>query len=102
MDHLGDTVHDLIAGNYAGAGFHQFGDGATVTGSFDDEIADQRNGFRMVQLHTAFKAAARDHGGHGYQQFVFFPGRQVHVCLLLIWTRRGEVRVRPLNCAITV
>src|SRR6516164_3003109 len=49
-DHLGDAVHDLYARKDVGAAFHQLGDGAAVARAFEDEVGDQRDGFRMVEL----------------------------------------------------
>ena len=58
--------------------FHQLGDGAAVARAFEDEIGDQRDRFRMVELDAALQPAARHHRGHGDQQLVFFARREIH------------------------
>ncbi|QTK80695.1 hypothetical protein AT6N2_C3209 [Agrobacterium tumefaciens] len=78
VDHLGNAVHHLITGNDMRAGFHQIGNGTAITGALDDEIGNQRNRFRIVQLHATFQPAARHHSGHGNQQLVFFSWAKVH------------------------
>ena len=45
-NHLGDAIHHLGAGQHMSAGFHQLGDGASITGAFQNEIADQGDRLR--------------------------------------------------------
>ena len=78
VDHLGDALHDLVAGDDVGAGFHEVGDGAAVARALDDEVGDQRDGFRVVEPDAALQPLARHDRGHRDQQLVLFPGRQVH------------------------
>ena len=78
VDHLGDAVHHLIAGDHVGTGLHQVGDAAPVARALDDEIGDQCDRFGMVELDTAAEAVACDDGCHRDQEFVLFAGRQVH------------------------
>src|SRR5882757_186776 len=78
VDHFGDAIHHLVAGEDVGALLHQLGDAFAVARAFQDEVADQRHRFRMVELDAAIEAAARHDRGHRNQQFVFFPRRQIH------------------------
>src|SRR5262249_196340 len=52
-DHFGDPVHDLRPREDMRTGLHQVRDGATVAGTFQNEIAYQRNRLRMIELHAA-------------------------------------------------
>ncbi|MNY33699.1 hypothetical protein D3C86_1679870 [compost metagenome] len=67
-----------------GAGLHQLGNRAAVSGAFDHEIGDQRDGLGMVELDAALEAATCHHGGHRDQQLVFFAGGEVHPTILEI------------------
>jgi hypothetical protein len=69
----------LCAGDDMGAGFHQLGDGLAVARAFEDEIGDQRDRFRVVELDAALEASPRHHGGGGDQELVLFPRGQKHV-----------------------
>ena len=64
---------------------------AAVAGAFDDKIGDQRDGFGMVELDAPLQPLARHDGGHGDEQFVFFPRCQVHG-VSLISTRLSAFR----------
>jgi len=50
MDHLGDARHHLRPGQDLRAGLHQLGDGAAVARALDDEIGDDGNRLRVVEL----------------------------------------------------
>src|SRR6056297_2784188 len=78
VDHLRDAFHDLLAGQHLRALFHERGHGLAVPRSLDDEVGDEGDGLRVVQLHAPFQAVARDHRGERYQQLVFFPGGEMH------------------------
>ena len=78
VDHVRDAIHDLIGADHMGAGLHQFGDAAPVARALHHKVGDERHGFGMVELDAALKPAARDDGGHGDQQLVFFARGQVH------------------------
>src|ERR1700738_952259 len=78
VDHVGDAVHHLLAAQHLGAVLHQVGDRAAVARALDDEVADQRHGFGIVELDAALEASARDVGRHGDQQLVLFTRRQIH------------------------
>ena len=78
VDHLGDAFHHLIAGDDMRAGFHQVCDGASVAGTLDDIICNQRNGFRVVQLHAARQPLTGDLGRHGDHELVFLTRCQLH------------------------
>src|ERR1700720_2628803 len=78
VDHVGDTVHQLLGVQNLGAVLHQVGDRAAVARALDDEIADQRHGFGIVELDAALEASARDIGRHGDQKLVLFTRRQIH------------------------
>ena len=62
------------------AGFHQPGDGFAVARAFQDEIGNQRHGFRVIELDAALEPAARHHRGHGDQQLVFFARASDSLC----------------------
>ncbi len=57
------------------AGFHEIGDGAAVARALDDEVGDQRDRLRVIQLHAAFEAAPRHHRRHGDEELVLFMWR---------------------------
>src|SRR6266851_9416015 len=59
VDHVGDALHHLLAAQHLGAVLHQVGDRAAVTRALDDEIADQRHGFGIVELDAALEASTR-------------------------------------------
>ena len=81
VNHLGDAVHALRAGDDVRPVAHQLGNGAAVARAFQDEIGNQRHRFRMVELDATLEPAARHHGGNRDQHLVFFPGRQIHEVL---------------------
>ena len=78
VDHRGDPVHHLVGGEHMRAGLHQFGDRAPVARPLDDEVGDQRDRLRVIELDAALEPPARHHRRHGDQKLVFFPGRQIH------------------------
>src|SRR5580658_1642023 len=57
-NHFGDAVHHLRAGDDIGAALHEFGDAVAVARALENEIGNQRNRFRMVELDAALKAPA--------------------------------------------
>src|SRR5262245_52282394 len=59
VDHLGNAVHHLCAGDDVGAGFHQLGDGAAIARTFQDEVGDERDRLWMVELDAALEPAPR-------------------------------------------
>ncbi|MCY1407901.1 hypothetical protein D9M71_232130 [compost metagenome] len=81
MDHLRHAVHDLLAAQHLAAGLHQLGDGAAVAGAFQHRGADQRDGFRVVELQAAGQAALGQQRGSEQQQFVFLSRGQLHGAL---------------------
>lgn len=70
VKHFSYALHHLIVAEDRRALLHQIGDTVPVAGTLRDEIADQRDGLRIVELDTAFQAAARYHCRHGDEQFV--------------------------------
>src|ERR1051325_9597330 len=79
VDHLGNAVHHLRASENMRAGLHQFGYGFAVARTFEDEIGDQRDRLRMVELDATFEAAPSDDGSHRNQELVLLPGGKIHV-----------------------
>ena len=67
VNHLGDAIHDLRAGEHLRPGFHQSSDAFTVPRAFQDKVGDERHCFRVVELDAAFEPAARHSRGHGDQ-----------------------------------
>ena len=67
VDHLGDTVHDLVAADDRCSVAHQIGDRGAVTRAFDDKVADQRDGLRVVEFNAPFKPSTRHHGRRRHQ-----------------------------------
>jgi len=90
VDHLGDAVHQLVAGQDVGAGLHQVGDAAPVARALDDEVADQGDGLGMVQLDAAFQPPPRDLGRHGDQKLVLLTWAKVHPMGLRLVVGRGS------------
>src|SRR3984893_5124326 len=84
VDHLGDPIHALRTGDDLRAGLHQFGHGAAVARALDDEIGNDRDGFRMVELDAALQPPSRHHRRHRDQKLVLFAGRQIHASTLII------------------
>src|SRR5882757_7572910 len=64
VDHFGNAIHHLRAGDHLRAGLHQFSDGAAVARALDDEVGDDGDRLGMVELDAALQSAARHHGGH--------------------------------------
>ena len=67
-----------VAREHVGARLHQLGDGAAVARAFDDEIGDERDRLRMIELHAALEPAPRHHRRHGDQQLVLLARGQMH------------------------
>src|SRR5690242_18448773 len=84
VDHLGDAVHHLRARHHMRAFLHQLGDGFAVARAFQDEIGNQRNRLRVIELDAALEPPARHHGGNRDQQLVLLTRRQVHRRLSII------------------
>ena len=67
----------VIATEHGSARPRQFGDGASVAGTFHHERREQRDRFGIVEFHAACHAVASDHRGDGEQQLVdIFRGQQ--------------------------
>jgi hypothetical protein len=65
----------LLTGYDVGAMLHQIGHAATISRTLNDEVADQSDGFRMVQLDPPFQPATGDSSGHGNKKLVFLTWR---------------------------
>jgi hypothetical protein len=61
-----------------GAFRHQFGDRAAVARAFENEIGDQRNGFRMIEFDAALEPPPRHHRCHGDQELVLLARSEMH------------------------
>src|ERR1700722_11265768 len=77
-NHFGNAVHHLRARNDLAAALHQFSDAVAVACTLENEIGNERDCFRMVELDAALKSPARDHRRHGDQEFVLFARSEVH------------------------
>jgi hypothetical protein len=81
VDHLGNAIHYLRAGNDARTGFHQFGNGSSVTRTLHDEIGNERDCLRVIELEASFEPTPRNYRGHGNQKLIFFARRKQHVAV---------------------
>ena len=77
------------------ASLHQLSDGASVARAFDDEIGDERDGLRMVELDAPLEPASRHHCGHGDQELVLFPRRQIYGASSLLIDFSGPANSAP-------
>src|SRR5258705_7326963 len=64
VDHLGDPIHALRTGDNLRAGLHQIGHRAAVARALDDEIGNDGDGLRVVELDAALQPPSRHHRGH--------------------------------------
>src|SRR5271165_1744137 len=75
MDHLRHAFHHLVARQDMRACLHELRNSLPVARAFQNEIADDGDGFRMVQLKPAIEPPARDYCGHGNQKLVLLARR---------------------------
>ena len=78
VEHLGDALHDVVAGENLAAADHQLGHRAAVAGTLEEVVGDHRDGLGMVELQAARLSASRQFGGIGQQQPVLFMRGQEH------------------------
>src|SRR5262245_30254621 len=84
LDHVGDAVHELFAAQHPPALRHELSNRRSISGPFEDDIGDQSDALRMIQLETSCESPASDDRSESDQQLVPFPWHQVHIRL---WTR---------------
>ena len=77
-NHFGYAGHHLRSRNHMRAFLHELGHCAAVAGAFENVIADERDGFRVVELDTAFESASRHHCRHGDQKLILFARCKIH------------------------
>ena len=75
VNYFRHAVHHLRACEHTCAPDSQIGNTSAIARTFQDEIGDKRDGFRVIELDPPIEPAARDHGGGGDQELVFFPRR---------------------------
>lgn len=91
VDHLGNAVHDLIAGEDMGTGFHEFGNGAAIARAFDDEIGNEGDGLGMVELDATLEPATCHIGSHRNQKLVLLARGEIHADNPLEMPETGKV-----------
>jgi putative transposase len=77
-DHLGDAIHHVGAGEDGFAETHQVCHRAAITRAFHQLAGDERDRLRVVELHAALAAPARQVGRDSDQQLLLLTGCQVH------------------------
>ena len=53
VDHFSDAVHDLIAFQHSRAISHEIRNASAIPSTFDDKIANEGNGLRIVKFNAA-------------------------------------------------
>src|SRR5262249_3834323 len=83
LDHVGDAVHELIASQRLPALRHELGNRLAISGPFEDDIGDQRDALRVVQLEASCESPPSDDRGNRDHELVPFAWREVHwrICL---------------------
>ena len=71
-NHLGHAVHHIGSRQHVAPCAHELGHGFAVPGTFHDGSADQRQGFRVVELQPTAFAALGQQGRRKDEQLVFF------------------------------
>ena len=66
------AVHHLLGAEQGFTVAHQFGNGFTVTGTFDNFHGDVSHGFGIVELQAAIQSSLGQQRGSEDQQLVFF------------------------------
>src|SRR6185437_16045523 len=77
-NHFGYAVHHLRTGDDVRTFLHELGDRASVARAFENEIGDERDSFRVIELDAALEPASRHHRRHGDQKLIFFARCQIH------------------------
>src|SRR5262245_24925460 len=78
LDHVGDAVHELIASQYLRALRQELGNRPSIAGAFQNDVGDQRDALRMIQLEASCQAPPSDDRGERDQQLLPFPWHEVH------------------------
>src|ERR1700747_3636997 len=80
-DHLGNSLHDLLAPDNSSAVPHQLGHALAIASAFQHVICDQRHHFRVVELYPALRSTLSDHRRDRYQKLIPLAWGQVHSSL---------------------
>src|SRR5262249_29631240 len=78
-NHLRNAFHDLVSGENLPACAHELRDGPFITRSLQDEIADERDAFGIVELDAPRETRPRDRRGERDHQLVLFTRGEMHV-----------------------
>src|SRR5262249_24462083 len=78
-DHLGNAFHHLVTDENLPARGHELRDGLFITRSLQDEVADERDAFGIVESDAPRETRSRDHRGECDHQLVFFTRGEIHV-----------------------
>ncbi|SKZ94627.1 Uncharacterised protein [Mycobacteroides abscessus subsp. abscessus] len=79
VQHLGHTVHHVVASEYLTPRCHEFGDAASVPCTLEHVIGDQRDGLGVIQLHAPALPAPGQFRCVGDEQPFLFMWRQPHL-----------------------
>src|SRR5262249_18277416 len=93
-----DSFHDLLAGQDLAPFGPQFGNGLAAACSLHDEVRDERDAFRVVELDASRQATPGDHRRQRHDQLVSFPGCEIHEDDHIFGTRKGLEPGSRLNC----
>ena len=83
VDHLGDTVHHVVARQQGAAEIHQLGHAAAIARALQDGAADIGHRFRVVELQAPGLAPLGQQAGGEQQQLVFLSWGQLHGVFLV-------------------
>src|SRR5215813_1245613 len=104
-NHLRNAFHDLVAGQNLPARGHELGDGLFITRSLQDEIADERNAFGIVELDAPREPRPRHRRGECDHQLVPFTRGEMHISSgsrgqqdHILGTRKGPGPNLSANC----
>src|SRR5262249_510046 len=65
---------------------HEVGNGLTITSSFQNEVANERDTLRIVELYAAREPRARHQRSHRDQELVSLARRKIHAAAFSMTT----------------
>src|SRR5215471_9715820 len=95
-NHFGYAIHHLRARDDMRAFLHELGYRAPVACAFENEIGDERDGLRVIELDAALEAASRHHRRRGDQKLILFARCQIHWADLACKLVQPESRQRHI------
>src|SRR5215813_2537196 len=79
--HFGYAADNLLASQNLAATGHDIGDGLALSSSFQNEVANERDTLRIVELYATCQPSARHQRSHRDEELVSLTRRKVHAPL---------------------